>query len=334
MARRARTLSDLGEAALIERIARRAGRAPGSLWPLAIGDDAAVLRPPADADLVLSTDAQVENVHFRFEREAPRTIGRRALAVNLSDLAAMGAAPLGGLLSLAAPRSLEVAVFDALIDGVVAEGKRYGCPLVGGNLSRAQHCSLHVTVVGRVARDRALRRDTLRAGDEVFVTGDLGAAALARLRADATGRRSTRVPVPRLAAGRRLARWRETTACIDVSDGLRTDLAHLLEDRRLGAEIDASAVPRPRGFSRACASLGLDPEALLFDGGEDYELLFARRPGSRADRGAPGRAGDARVATADRLASTLGVRVTRIGRVSDRPGIRGLPARRRPGHHF
>ena len=135
MPSRVRRLADVGESALIDRIARRAGRAPGSDWPLGIGDDAAILRPRAGFEFVLSTDALVENVHFRFGRETPRGIGRRALIVNLSDLAAMGATPVGSLLSLAAPPDLALSVFDALIEGYLTTATEHRCPLVGGNLT-------------------------------------------------------------------------------------------------------------------------------------------------------------------------------------------------------
>jgi thiamine-monophosphate kinase len=323
---RVRTLADLGEAALIERIAKRAGgstsrSASAKDWLLGIGDDAAILRPRPGSDLVFSVDAQVENVHFRFGRETPTTIGRRALAVNLSDLAAMGATPVGALLSLAAPAALPLARFDALIEGFVAESECYRCPLIGGNLTRAEDCSLHVTVIGRVARGAALRRGTLRAGDELYVTGHLGAAALARHRADRRGGRLTRVPVPRLETGEHLARSPSTSACIDLSDGLATDLGHLLASSGLGAQIDVEALPLARGFERGCAALDLDPRVLAVSGGEDYELLFARRPdrGRRATRTG---------------AAYGGVPITRIGRVTVQPGIRGLPPGEPPGHHF
>ena len=321
MPRRARTLSELGESALIARIARRAGHAPNKDWPLGIGDDAAILRPRPGTDVVLSTDAQVENVHFRFGRDTPRRIGRRALAVNLSDLAAMGATPIGCLLSLAAPADLGVDVFDSLIAGIVGEGERYACPLVGGNLARAEHCSLHVTVVGRVRRGAALRRGRLRAGDELFVTGVLGSAALARHRADRLGTRLARVPVPRLEAGQQLARSKATTACIDLSDGLATDLAHLLDGSGLGARVDLAGLPVARRFADECAGLGLDPTQLILEGGEDYELLFARRSGRQGIE-------------IERLGARLGIRLTRIGEVVARRGIEGLPVSDRHGHHF
>lgn len=327
MAPRERRLSDLGEAALIERIARRAGLAPGHEWVAGIGDDAAILRPRSGQDLVLSTDAQVENVHFRFDRETARTIGRRAFAVNRSDLASMGASPVGCLLSFAGPPDLEVSCFDAIVAGFVDEARASGCPLVGGNLSRAGEVSLHVSVVGQVPRGRALRRSGLRAGDALYVTGSLGSAALARLRADREGGRLRRVPASRLEAGRWLARSGATTACIDLSDGLATDLAHLLEGTGLGAEIDVGALPAVRGFARACEALSLDPIELMTRGGEDYELLFARRlTGGRGGVRAPDES--------PRLSRCLGVAARRIGHVVARAGIHGLEASPPVPHHF
>ncbi|HIF91727.1 MAG: thiamine-phosphate kinase [Myxococcales bacterium] len=320
MPRRERTLADLGEPALIRRIARRAGHPASAVWPKAIGDDAAILRPRKNEDLVLSTDAQVEGTHFRFERESPRAIGRRALAVNLSDLAAMGARPVGALLSLCAPPELALSVFDGMVAGFVDESRRFDCPLVGGNLSKARECSLTVTVVGRVKRGHALRREGLRLGDLLFVTGELGAAALARLRADRSGGQLRRIPTARIEAGLALAQIPQVRACIDLSDGLASDLSQLLECTGLGAEIDPGSLPSPRGFTRSCVSLGLDATTLQAAGGEDYELLFGLSPTNEW-------------ADPRRLGKRLGVSVSRIGHVVRRSGIRGLP-KIPTAHHF
>jgi thiamine-monophosphate kinase len=320
MSSRDRSLADLGESALIARIARRAGKTTGRDWALGIGDDAAVFSTRAGEELVFSVDAQVENVHFRFGRESPHTIGRRALAVNLSDLAAMGATPVGALMSLSAPPDASVATFDGVIAGFLDEARRFACPLVGGNLSSAGEWSLDITVIGRCRRGGALRRQGLRPGDGLFVTGVLGASSLARLTADRTGRPLTRVPTPRIEAGRALARLSGTRACIDLSDGLATDLGHLLSGDGCGAAIDPNSLPRPRAFDRNCRALGLDPLEVLSCGGEDYELLFA----FRSQRKPP---------AVEMLSARLGIPVRRIGTVEREKGVRGLP-RALAGHHF
>src|SRR5262245_14805016 len=182
-------LRDLGELGLIERITRAAARRGGSGLAVehGIGDDGALLRLRPGEDLVASTDACFEAVHFRLTNESAHSIGRRALAANLSDLAAMGARPLGCLLALAAPPSLSVRTVDGLVAGVLAMAARFACPLVGGNLSRARELSLTITVLGTVPRGRALRRGVARAGDRLFVTGTLGGAALERARAERGG---------------------------------------------------------------------------------------------------------------------------------------------------
>jgi len=308
-----KTLADLGEFGLIDRIARIVGRGrfPGVV--LGIGDDAALLRPPPGEDLVVSTDVLGEGVHFRFETQAPRIVGRRALAVNLSDLAAMGARPLAFTLALTAPPTLPVAVADALLRGLVAMSRLHACPLVGGNVARGAATQLAVTVLGAVRRGHALRRDALRPGDRLFVTGRLGTAALVVARAERGLAPIRHVPVPRIEAGRALARMPTRGACIDLSDGLASDLGHLLEASGVGAEIDAGRIPLPSGQRRACAELGLDPLALAVCGGEDYELLFSLRGGRRP------------VPDERALGRRLGVVVTEIGRITREPGVRGLP---------
>jgi thiamine-monophosphate kinase len=307
-----RQLSDVGEFGLIERIIRRIGDPRSSRVLLGPGDDAAVLRPPAGRDLVVSTDALVEDVHFRWCSQAPATVGRRALLVNLSDLAAMGATPLGFVVALAAPPTLALARAEGLIAGLLREARAHACPLVGGNVAAARETSLAVTVFGSVAPGRALRRDAGRPGDRIFVTGSLGGAGLARIRAERTGARLRKLPVPRLAAGRALARIESVNGCIDISDGLVADLGHLLAKAGRGAEIDPGRIPCPQGFGTACRRLGVDSQALLLGGGEDYELLFSLGARARLSEAA--------------LARRLAVPVAEIGRVTARPGISGLPA--------
>jgi thiamine-monophosphate kinase len=323
-------LRDLGEFGLIERIERAASRSRAGARGVVvgIGDDAAVLRPPAGEDWVVTTDALVEGTHFRWSNQSARCIGRRALVANLSDLAAMGARPLGFVFALAAPPSLEIRTLDGLLAGLLEEAETHGCPLVGGNLSRARQTSITITAQGSVARGRALLRDAARPGDRIFVTGTLGGVALEVARAAAGRGRVRGVPTPRLRAGRALARMSDVGACIDISDGLLADLDHVLDRSGCSAELDLASVPRPPRFEAACRGLGVDPIRLATRGGEDYELLFTlRSPGSAGRRAA---SGPARPSVAA-LSRRLGVTVTEIGKVVKR----AVGRRKKAGwHHF
>ena len=300
-------LQDLGEFGLIDRIAALAGRrrAPGVV--LGMGDDAAILRLRPHEDVVVTTDALVEGVHFRFDQESARTAGRRALAANLSDLAAMGARPLGFTWALAAPPSLPARTALELARGLLDLAGRHACPLVGGNVSRASEVSLTLAALGAVARGCGLTRAGARPGDRILVTGALGRAGLERARG-----RVRHVGEPRLRAGRALARAGLATACIDISDGLLADLGQLCRASRVGALLDARLVPRARNLGAAARRASLDPLALALGGGEDYELLFTVAPRAPAPA---------------RLARLLDVAVTEIGAVTER-GLRvaGAPA--------
>jgi thiamine-monophosphate kinase len=292
---------DLGEFGLIDRIERAAARVTGRAVVLGIGDDAALLRVRRGEDVVVSSDAFVEGVHFRWRNESPRTVGRRALVANLSDLAAMGSRPLGFTLSLVLPPALEVKRVDGLVAGLLTEADTHGCPLVGGNVSAGGETSLSITVLGAVARGRALTRRGARAGDRLCVTGTLGGAALDRARAERGSGRVRHVACPRLAAGRALGRIRGLGGCIDVSDGLLADLRHLLEPEGLAAQLAPEALPLPPRFAASCARLALDPLRLAREGGEDYELLFTLR---------------ATAPSAAALERRMGVSVREIGRVA------------------
>jgi thiamine-monophosphate kinase len=281
---RAKTIGDLGEFGLISRIQRRVERAglpAGRALQLGIGDDAALLRPSPGFDLAVSADSVVEDVHFRRSAVSARLIGQRALAVNLSDLAAMGARPFGFTLALQAPASLELRWLDGVVAGLLDEAVAHAAPLVGGNVTRGRDTALAITVLGEVERGRALRRDGLRRGDRLFVSGPLGAAALAVARSERAGARLRHRPAARVELGRRLVGLRRCSACIDLSDGLVADLGHMLEASGVAARIDPAAIPRAPGLARGARALGLDPDRLALAGGEDYELLFGWRPGPK-----------------------------------------------------
>lgn len=257
---------------------------------LDIGDDAAVLAPFAGA-AALSVDASVEGVHFRREWAGWDVLGARAFEAALSDLAAMGARPVAALLALALPRGTTLAEVEAIARGVARAARRAACPVVGGNVTRAREVSITTTVVGASTR-RALRRDGARPGDVVYVSGPLGGAALglavlqrgaARTAAERRFVRRWQSPRARIAAGRILTG--RARACIDLSDGLVSDLGHLARASEVGIEIDASSLPLAPGHRALARHLGLDPVALALGGGEDYELAFTAPRGTRAPAG-------------------------------------------------
>jgi thiamine-monophosphate kinase len=236
---------------------------------IGVGDDAAALRPPRGEALVVTVDAVVEAVHFdrRFRAE---DVGWKALAVNLSDLAAMGARPLWALVALGLPAGTAPARIAGVARGLGACARRYGVAVVGGNVTRAAQLSLTVTAVGSAAPGRLLRRDGARPGDAVLVSGTVGDAALGRDRrpAPALARRQRR-PEPRLALGRALAGI--ATAAIDVSDGLVHDLGHVCRASGAGASLRLSELPLSPEYRRVARTLR-DPWAPALAGGEDYEL--------------------------------------------------------------
>ena len=249
------------------------------------GDDAAVLKPVRGAFDVLTTDVQVEGIHFDRRFVPPDAIGHRALAVNLSDLAAMGARPRVALLSLMLPDALPVADVDAILDGLLALAADTQTALVGGNITRSPGpLVVDVTAVGSVARRKVLGRGGARPGDEVYLTGAIGAAraGLAMLQAGATaddrfsaGCRARYLrPVPRVRIGGQLGRVRAASACMDLSDGLADAVRQVCEASGVGALIEAGALPIDPGARTWSEAHGEDAVRAAVQGGDDYELLF------------------------------------------------------------
>lgn len=295
----------LGEFDLIRRFFER----PARRALLGIGDDCALIAPPPrQSALAITTDMLVCDRHFLADAP-PRSIGHKALAVNLSDLAAMGASPVGFTLALALP-SVDEAWLEGFSAGLFALADSSGCELLGGDTTRGP-LTISITAIGEVAPGLALRRDAARAGDDVWVTGELGGAAFAVREALAgrplaighPARQRMEWPQPRLAQG--LALRAIARAAIDVSDGLLADLAHICERSALGAELDWPAVP----VDPALAALP-EPErrALALGGGDDYELLFTAPDSARA--------------AIEALQSSGALRLTRIGRMSGQSGVR------------
>lgn len=287
------TVADAGERELVRRVRRRAG-APPSFVSIGIGDDAAVVEPMRGALDVVTTDALVEGVHFHREWTPPQAIGVKAVVVNFSDLAAMGAEPRVVLLSLALPAALPLADFDAIVDGVASESAAAGASLVGGNIARSPGpLVVDVTAIGAAKRRRVLRRAGGRAGDALYVTGTVGGAAAGLAILEGGSDRAAldaeslacvaryERPVARLRCGRLVAGRRAASACMDLSDGLADAVRQIAEASGTGAELDGTAIPLQPGAASWLARHGGDPIETAIAAGEDYELLFAVPPRRR-----------------------------------------------------
>ncbi len=287
------TVSDLSERELIARISSILPPPPPWIV-LGIGDDAAVVEPARNRLEVLTVDAIVEGVHFDRRFVPPDAIGHRALAVNLSDLAAMGAEPRLALLSFALPPALPCVDFDAIASGIARLAGEHRVHVAGGNLTRSPGpLVIDITVTGTAKRRCILTRGGARPGDAVYVTGSIGAAA-AGLQALKTSA-SEAVPVPavepcvkrylypepRVRCGLLLGRNRAASACMDLSDGLADGLRQIAEASGVGMIIDAEAIPIEPSARAWFQARGVDPIVDGIAGGDDYELLFAVQPRRR-----------------------------------------------------
>jgi len=254
-----------------EIIARYFSR-PARSAALGVGDDAALVAPSAGAQLAVATDLLLEGRHFA-RGANPRLLGHKALAVNLSDMAAMGATPRWATLGLALERA-EDAWLAEFADGLYALAERFGVDLIGGDTTRGP-LAVCVTIVGEVPAGQALRRDGARVGDDIWVSGELGGAAYAlRGTNDAAAAKRLHAPEPRVALGERLRGL--ATAAIDVSDGFAQDLGHILERSGVGATVEYARLPK-----HGIADAALERQCVL-GGGDDYELLFTAPADRRA----------------------------------------------------
>jgi thiamine-monophosphate kinase len=252
---------------------------------IGVGDDAAVLAPMARGT-VLSVDVAVEGVHFDRRWLSLEDAGYRGYVAALSDLAAMGAAPVAGLLSMIVPSAASDGDVLRMIDGAREAALLYGAPIVGGNLSSGAELAMSTTVVG-AAPEHPIERRGARAGDALYVTGTLGAAALglSLLSRDESTREHAAVFVdrwrrPRARFDRVPALLGVASSAIDVSDGLVQDLEHLAKASRVGAIVESALLPLEEGHAELAAALGLDGDLLALSGGEDYELLFTAAEGA------------------------------------------------------
>ncbi|MHB8513535.1 MAG: thiamine-phosphate kinase [Actinomycetota bacterium] len=277
------TLGDIGEFGFISRLRERVHSGEGVL--LGIGDDAALVQ--SDATTLASADMLVEGVHFDLTFCSPSDVGFKSLAVNVSDIAAMGGRARYALVCVGAPSEMTTHALEELYAGMLEAARRFDVSIIGGDLTGSPNLSIAVTILGDPS-DRVITRSGAQAGDCLCVTGSLGAAAcglaLARLlpydvQAAALSERFGslldwyRRPVARIDAGATLATFAH--AMIDVSDGLARDASHLAEESGLGLDVDARLVPLAGGVIETAELLGADPSIIAAGGGDDYELCIA-----------------------------------------------------------
>jgi thiamine-monophosphate kinase len=312
----------MGEFDLIRQIRRAAKRSCEPIEPgtnpasvaLGIGDDAAVLDVPGGKQVVVSCDTLNEGVHFLTETD-PGSLGHKSLAVNLSDMAAMGADPAWFLLSLSLPRP-DTRWLDSFLDGMLALAGEYSIALVGGDTTSGP-LSVTITAMGLVDKGACLDRSGSQPDEWIVVSGDPGLAAFAldqvRRGAEPTSaaRQALEQPEPRIELGRQLRG--KATACIDVSDGLMADLGHILENSGVGARVEIDSIP----VHRDMAHLQHNERRLLsMTGGDDYELCFTLP--------------DICLPEIDALASDAGVSLHVIGRTTAEPGLRCVTSEGEP----
>jgi len=282
---------DLGEFGLIAKLqSKLKHRSPQILK--SIGDDCSVFKPNKDRHIISTCDALVETVHFELKSTSPEVLGQKAMAVNLSDIAAMGGSPKFALITLGVSPNLPSKFLDKFYSGMNTASKKYGFSIVGGDTVQSpKHFFVNVTLVGEVKKDRWFSREGAKPGDKIFVTGCLGDSALGLKILQSTKKLSVSQkskkylisrhlnPTPRIEEAQFLVDSNaQVTAAIDVSDGLIQDLGHILQASEVGAKIDENSVPASPELKKVCKTHKLSKRPLLFSGGEDYELLFTLRP--------------------------------------------------------
>jgi thiamine-monophosphate kinase len=318
-----------GESEIIAKI--RARPHPSGRVIVGIGDDAAILEQRQNRDLVTCCDLSIEGVHFRLEWAMPRMIGRKALAVTLSDVAAMGGTANFALVSVALAAGTKDEFIDELFGGLFEEAEAFGVSIVGGDTSKSPGpLFIDTTVIGECASGAAVPRSGAMPGDIIFVTGSLGGSGLGlkllengyRLSAkegqgsaqDSARRQAILrhlAPEPRMSAGETIGKLGLATGMIDISDGLSTDLGHILEESHCGAIIRADSIPIDDCVKKFLSlEPGMDPISLALQSGEEYELLFTARPEMQP--------------RLSELAAKLDLPITAIGRITGEAGMRLL----------
>ena len=291
----------MNEFDFIEQLRAKAGDSNTPELSLGIGDDAAIIKQFSGRDTLVTSDLLVEDIDFRRDSSPPHLLGHKALAVSLSDIAAMGGRPRWAVLSLGVPEDIWNSDFvTQFYEGLFGLARRYDVQLIGGDLSRTTgKIIIDSTVIGECASGQAVLRKGAQVGDQLFVTGSLGGSAAAlrllerglHLKQNQMNDEAESIeqlllchlrPEPRVGWGLVLGEEGLASAMIDISDGLSSDIHHLCDESRVGALVESARIPRNEHVTALCGRRALDPLMLALHGGEDFELLFTVRPGDVA----------------------------------------------------
>ena len=327
-------LDKIGEFGLLEKIRRKIRRRSHHI-KIGVGDDCAVVAS-SNRDLLTSTDMLIENVHFDMKYFSPEMIGKKAIAVNLSDIAAMGGTPLYILISIGIPASTPVQFAEKLYVGFENMAKKYNCCIVGGDISKSINgLIICITIFGEIKKNAFIKRSGAKIKDKIFVTGNLGdsAAGLKILKRDNHRKKNKIIekhlyPKPRLKEGQILAEKVGVSSMIDLSDGLASDLERICEESKCGARIYLNKIPLSSDLRSLEKSINLNMLDYALFGGEDYELLFT--------------VNEKRIAQLEKQWQKLKISVTNIGEILDKkhriilvyPDGREEPLSKRGYDHF
>jgi thiamine-monophosphate kinase len=324
-------LSEIGEFGLIKGIAMIADKGEGVVQ--GVGDDAAVLKPSPGKVLLVTTDVLIDEVHFKLELTDFHSLGRKALAVNLSDIGGCGGTPTAFLVSLAIPPETDVSSIRELYKGMMEQARTYGVSLVGGDTARGERLMISITLIGEAEERNIVYRHGAKQGDRIFVTGTLGDSALGLNMLKKGVKEGGPVqhhldPTPRVKEGAEIARRGLATAMIDISDGLIADLGHILEESDVGAQVYLEQLPLSAPYREHVNTYFKSPHLLALAGGEDYELLFT--------------APEERPESLKKLAEDLAIRITMIGEIVEAsagvtivgPDGKKVPVEQRGHDHF
>jgi thiamine-monophosphate kinase len=302
-----KTLQRLGEFGLIREIRRWMATSNPNLIQ-GIGDDVAVVRLGKES-LLFTTDVLIEDIHFERSWSNPYFLGRKSLAVNLSDIAAMGGIPKYFLISIGLPRTLPFSFISRFYRGLKAEAKRFRVDLIGGDTSLSEKLVINICLIGQGKREGLVFRKGAQVGDELYVSGTLGDAGLGlKILKDRKRKKKPKelidrhlTPTPRIELGQALAQSGVAHAMIDISDGLLSDTQHLLEESKVGGRIWEDRLPLSKNYCQWVSLYSKNPYQLALTGGEDYELLFTAPKKVRAKISS--------------LSHSLGVPITCIGEI-------------------